>query len=511
MTTPLESATSSPSADGTIRISSDSGTALSRPAIIASAETSETVSVEPGSFRDPSGFIYYRNGTLFRQVQNVCRAEYDLLMASGLYQDLTDKGLLIPHVEDAAEPGMGGDAYRILRPERLAFLSYPYEWCFSQLRDAALATLAIQKQALEHGMSLKDASAYNIQFRAGQPTLIDTLSFEKYEEGKSWIAYRQFCQHFLAPLALMSRVDIRLNQLLRTNIDGVPLDLASRLLPGVTKLQPGLLTHIHLHGAAQKRYESQPVSSASGLGRLGRTALLGLIDSLESTVKHLTWKPDGTTWGDYYSQTNYSDTAMDGKQALVGEMMDAITPAPALVWDLGANTGLFSRIADKRGIATVAWDIDPAAVEKNYLQSRAQNETHLLPLLQDLTNPSPDLGWALRERQSLLRRGPADLVMALALVHHLAIGNNVPLGRVAEFFHSAGRHLIVEFVPKSDSQVQRLLASRQDIFTGYNQPDFEADFGRCFDIVRAAPVPNSERTLYLMRGRAQDHTAFAGE
>ena len=173
------------------------------------------------------------------------------------------------------------------------------------------------------------------------------------------------------PCADEPRGHIRLGQLLRTNIDGIPLDLASRLLPSVTRLQPGLLTHIHLHGAAQKRYAEQPVSSSTGPGRLSRTALLGLIDSLENTVKHLEWKPAGTTWGDYYSQTNYSDSAMDGKRALVGEMLDAITPRPLWSWDLGANTGLFSRIASERNIPTVAWDIDPAAVEKNYLQVRA--------------------------------------------------------------------------------------------------------------------------------------------
>lgn len=466
----------------------------------AADSASSKLSLEPGSFRDPSGFIFYRSGTLFRQVQNGYRNEYDLLMASGLYGVLTEKKLLVPHEEEPTSAAITEGAYRVLRPQRIGFLSYPYEWCFSQLRDAALATLDIQKHALQCGFSLKDASAYNIQFSDGKPLLIDTLSFEMYEEGKSWVAYRQFCQHFLAPLALMSRVDIRLNELLRTNIDGIPLDLASRLLPAVTKLQPGLLTHIHLHGAAQKRYEAKPVSSMSGPGRLSRTALLGIIDSLESTVRSLTWKPDGTTWGDYYSQTNYSEDAMDGKRALVAEMLDAVTPRPALAWDLGANTGLFSRLASERGIPTVAWDIDPAAVEKNYLQCRAAKETRLLPLLQDLTNPSPNLGWALEERRSLLKRGPANVVLALALVHHLAIGNNVPLNRVAQFFRAAGAWLIVEFVPKSDSQVQRLLASRQDIFTGYNQADFETEFRRCFDIVRAVPVPNSERTLYLMRG-----------
>jgi hypothetical protein len=461
-----------------------------------------SLSVDPGSFRDPSGFIFYRDATLLRQVQSGYREEYDLLMGSGLYKALVESGLMISHEEESLTTGLTPDAYRVLRPERVPFISYPYEWCFSQLQDAALATLQIQKEALAFGMTLKDASAYNIQFCAGKPKLIDTLSFERYVEGRPWIAYRQFCQHFLAPLALMSRTDVRLQQLLRIHMDGIPLDLAGSLLPRGTWIQPGLLTHIHLHGAAQKRYEGEAVRRNTGQNQaqVSRTGLLGLVDSLESTVRRLTWKPAGTTWAEYYSQTNYSDEAMGGKRRLVAEFVDAIAPQPRTAWDLGANTGLFSRVASAQGIPTVSMDIDPAAVEKNYLECRGNKETHLLPLLGDLTNPSPDLGWALRERRSLTARGPADLLLALALVHHLAIGNNVPLDRVARFFRDLGEWLIIEFVPKSDSQVQRLLASRDDIFTDYTIAGFEAAFCRHFDIVRSAPVPDSERTLYLLRG-----------
>lgn len=456
--------------------------------------------VDPGSFRDPSGFIYYREGTLFRQVQPGYQPQYDLLMTSGLYQSLTGSGLLVSHEEEPPEKSLTPDAYRVLRPERVPFVSYPYEWCFSQLKDAALATLQIQKEALQRGMTLKDASAYNIQFCKGKPTLIDTLSFERYEEGKPWVAYKQFCQHFLAPLVLMSRVDVRLQQLLRIHIDGIPLDLTSHLLSRGTWVQMGLLTHIHMHGAAQKKYEGEAVQRNTAQAHVTRTGMLGLIDSLEGTVRSQTWQPAGTTWAEYYSQTNYSDEAMGGKRRLVAELLDRITPLPTSVWDLGANTGLFSRVASARGIQTLSMDIDPAAVEKNYLECRANKETHLLPLLGDLTNPSPDLGWALEERRSLNARGPAGLIMALALVHHLAIGNNVPLEHVARYFWSLGEWLIIEFVPKSDSQVKRLLASREDVFPNYTRDGFEAAFRPYYTIVSADPVPDSERTLYLMQG-----------
>ena len=462
-----------------------------------------SVTVEPASFRDPSGFVFYRDGILYRQVRQSYRTHYDLLMQSGLYSDLAAAHLLIAHTEDPVESAAAEDAYRVLRPERLVLISYPYEWCFSQLQDAALLTLDVQKRALNAGMWLKDASAYNVQFSNGKPILIDTLSFERYDEGGPWAAYRQFCQHFLAPLALMSRTDVRLNTLLRTHIDGIPLDLASRLLPRTTWLQPGLLAHIHLHGAAQKRFASEQQKVPDVSARISRTAVLGLIDSLETTVRALKWNPAGTTWADYYANTNYTDAAMKAKQESVRTLLGRIAPAPASVWDLGANTGLFSRVAAAQGAQTVAWDMDPAAVEQNYLECRRNGATKVLPLLGDLTNPSPALGWALTERQSLLDRGPVSLILALALVHHLAIGNNVPLSRIAAFFADLAEWAIVEFVPKSDSQVQRLLRSREDIFDNYTQEGFEAAFQRRFNLIEVLPLPESERSLYLMQAHGR--------
>ena len=211
------------------------------------------------SFRDPSGFLFTRNGILYRQINRAYAEDYARLMDSGLYEKLVKANLLIPHVEVDQAPAEKEAAFKVVQPERAPFISYPYEWSFSQLKDAALATLSIHKRALKLGMSLKDASAYNIQFVRGKAMLIDTLSFEIYKEGEPWIAYKQFCQHFLAPLALMSYRDIRLNQLLRIYIDGVPLDLASALLPFRTKLNFGLLTHIHVHADSQKRYSNKVV------------------------------------------------------------------------------------------------------------------------------------------------------------------------------------------------------------------------------------------------------------
>jgi hypothetical protein len=453
------------------------------------------------SFRDPSGFLFSRQGVLYRQVNQSYSLQYDQLMASKLYARLVYAGLLVPHDEVDLEAEESSTAYRVIKPELLHFISYPYEWSFSQLKDAALATLAIQKQAIEAGMVLKDASAYNIQFHNGKPTLIDTLSFDVYHEGEPWVAYRQFCQHFLAPLALMSYTDVRLSQLLRVYIDGIPLDLAARLLPRRTRYGLGLGTHIHLHAAAQKRYADKAVSPTATTRRMSKISFMGLMDSLESTTRKLTWKPAGTEWGDYYaaSSGHYSPAAFEHKKQLVSQFLEQIHPLQ--VWDLGANTGEFSRLASAKGAHTVAFDIDPAAVEQNYLHLKQTQESYLLPLVMDFTSPSPSLGWHNRERQSLVERAPADALLALALIHHLAISNNVPLPMLAAYMHDLGHWLVIEWVPKEDSQVQKLLASRQDIFSNYHQDGFEASFSEFFHIHQKTPISESPRILYLMEGK----------
>jgi len=446
-----------------------------------------------GSFRDPSGFLFYRDGVLYRQINQSYQEHYELLMSSGLYRELTQVGLLIPHDEVDIPPADSGPVYRIIKPEVIPFVSYPYEWCFGQLKDAALVTLEIQKMALSHGMILKDASAFNIQFRNGRPVLIDTLSFETYQEGRPWVAYRQFCQHFLAPLALMSYLDIRLGQLSRIHLDGIPLDLAATLLPKRTRFSFPLLTNIHLHARSQRHFEARPVNSDRQVKRQG---LQGLVDNLESAIGRLTWKLDDTVWADYYDNTNYSDRAIAHKSELVagyGQKVD-----PKTIWDLGANDGTFSRAVSGNGTPVVAFDFDPAAVEKNYRACRKNHEHHILPLLVDLTNPSPGIGWSHKERMSFIERGPVDLVLALALVHHLAIGNNVPFKYLAAFFAETCRSLIVEFIPKHDSQITRMLATREDVFDTYTRDEFERCFSLHFSIVEKADITDSTRTLYLM-------------
>jgi hypothetical protein len=298
-------------------------------------------------------------------------------------------------------------------------------------------------------------------------------------------------------LALMAYRDVRLSQLLRVYIDGVPLDLASELLPAKTKFNFGLLTHVHIHAGVQKRYSDKVVAPRKG--GMNKQALTGLIESLEGTIKKLTWKPAGTEWGDYYENTNYTDAAFEHKKQLVHEW--SVEKKPALVWDLGGNTGIFSREAALSGAFTVSFDIDPAAVEQNYRTVKSKKEQNILPLVLDLTNPSPALGWDNNERDSFSARGPADMALALAVIHHLAISNNVPLPHLANFFAARCKWLVIEFVPKSDSQVQKLLTSREDIFPNYTREGFETAFSAHFMIHKSESVRDSERTLYLMEVR----------
>ncbi len=450
----------------------------------------------PASFRDPSGFLFERKSRLNRQVNRSYQASYDALMDSGLYKYLSEKQWLIPHREIKTPPPDPGRSYKVIQPDVVRHISYPYEWCFGQLQDAALLTLKVLKAAVRYGMTLKDASAYNIQFHQGRPVLIDTLSFDPYIEGEPWEAYGQFCRHFLAPLALMAYTDVRLSQLMRIYVDGIPLDLAARLLRVRSRWNTGLLIHLHWHAGMQQK-AADPEKARPRPKPVNRTAFLGLIESLQATVRGLRWKSAGTEWGEYYEANNYTETSFREKINRTADFLRRIKPG--VVWDLGGNTGVFSRVAAAQGCDALCFDSDYGAVEKNYRQVKANGETLILPLVLDLANPSPALGWENRERESFLSRGPADAVLALALIHHLAIGNNLPLPRVAEFLAHCGARLIIEFIPKEDTQVQKLLSSRKDIFGDYTRENFEAAFRKLFIVEESVPIPESKRTLYLMR------------
>ena len=449
-----------------------------------------------GSFRDPSGYVYLLDGIIHRVVNKCYKDDYDHLFKSGLYKILTKKNYLIKHEETNILANADNEFYRDIIPINIPFISYPYEWSFSQLKDAALLTLEIQLLALKHNMILKDASAYNVQFKDSKPIFIDTLSFERLQEDKPWQAYQQFCQHFLAPLSLMSKKDIRLSQLLKIYIDGIPLDLTSQLLPLKTYFSFGILSHIHLHAKFQTHYSNNK-KSIKEIKKIKKIDIINICESLKSIITKLYWRPLGTEWISYYAMNNnYEADTMKFKEVFVSENIKKISPN--LVWDFGANTGNFSRLSSNLGFRTISFDIDPACVEINYLEMKKNNETCLLPLHLDLINPSPAIGWGNTERSSLYERDAPQLIMALALIHHLVISNNIPLTKIAKLFYKLSPYLIIVFVPKNDTMVKKLLSTKKNNFNEYNKDNFEKIFGKYYKTLSSKKILNSERIMYCM-------------
>lgn len=460
-------------------------------------KAAQEVEVHSASFRDTAGFVFRHKGTLYRQVNPSGAVDYEALMSTGLYHELARLGWLVSHEEPDATPTTQLTAYKIIRPHELSVISYPYEWCFGQLKDAALLTLDIQLLALKFGMSLKDASAYNIQYDKCRPILIDTLSFEIYEEGAPWPAYRQFCSHFLAPLALMAKREIRLGKLSQNYINGIPLDLASKLLPIRTYLNPSLLAHLHLHAKTQQRYASGRKSHKQPL--VSKIGLTGLLTGLRHTIEKLCWSPVGTQWADYYESNNYSNTAFEYKRWLVDTLI--AKTGIGTVWDIGANSGTFSEIAARYATDVLSFDSDPAAVEQHYSRNKTSSQSHCLPLVMDITSPTPAIGWAGQERESLAQRGPANTIMMLAIIHHLVLSNNTPIVQVRDYTASLCRFLIIEFVPLDDIQAQRLVRGRDNMFGDYNKLAFETVFSERFDLLESATILGTDRVIYLMKKR----------
>ncbi|MFH1283282.1 MAG: SAM-dependent methyltransferase [bacterium] len=447
-----------------------------------------------GSFRDPNGNIFIKNGRICRSIKKTYQQNYDFLIDSGLYGNLISNNLLIPHLE-ANHFDKDENEYKIIEPEIIPFISYPYEWCFDQLKDSALTTLEIQKTALEYNMILKDASAYNLQFKNGRPILIDTLSFEIYDEGSPWIAYRQFCENFLAPLALMSYVDCDLLNLLKTYLDGIPLSTAKNLLHYKARFNMSLLLNIYLQNLTKTISESKNIGHRTYF--IKKNKLTVLMNQLEESITKLKVKKSSTVWTNYYDIADYTENGMNHKKLIVESYLQETKPA--IVWDLGANDGRFSKLASRKGILTVSIDKDHSAVEENYLISKSDSDGFILPLVIDITNPSPKLGFKLEERMSLIDRGPADTVIALGLIHHLIITNNIPINFVASFFNAISRFLIIEFIPEYDSKAKMMLERKKYFHKDLTQERFEAEFKKFFNILKITKIKDSERILYLLK------------
>lgn len=450
----------------------------------------------PSSYRDPSGFLFYHEGRLYRQVNSSFREDFEQFINGGLYQSLTEKGLLVPHETISDNLTGSPDWLATLRPDRVPFISYPYEWCFDMWKDAALTTLEAAKEAMSFDMMLKDASAYNVQWHLGRMRFIDTLSFERYREDRPWIAYRQFCEHFLAPLALMHYRKLPLSPLFLSYPDGLPLGIAAKLLPYRSKWNLNAYLHLHLHA---KLSAAQGDKKQAKSESFSRQKLKNIFRSLEEMIRSFSLKGRTGVWSDYYDEAAQRDDYLGRKKEIIEGWLKKGGYASAI--DAGANEGEFSLLAARQNIYTISCDLDHYSVNNLYSKIKEQRIINLHPLVMDLSHPSPAIGVNNRERASFTDRMQADVALALALVHHLAIGRNIPFKSIAELFRSFARDLIIEYVPKEDEKIRLMLAQKEDIYSWYSREAFLNEFSNYYEVREEQPVGTSGRILFLMSSK----------
>jgi SAM-dependent methyltransferase len=469
----------------------------------------EVARVEPGSFRDRDSRVVVAPDAVYRALSGTGAGDWQALHDSPLLERLTSQERLIA-TEEVGRDALGDGALDILpegtetvlRHERVPFVSYPYEWPFGMLRDAALLQLDLQIAALDEGLTLKDATPYNVQFRGAAPVFIDVGSFERLREGEPWAGYRQFCMLFLYPLLLQAYKDIPFQPWLRGSIDGITPSEAVRFFTFRDRFRRGVLSHVALHARLERRYESREAGEIKEEHRAqykpGRTK--ALIQGMRSVVSKLSWKAGDTAWTNYRQECTYSDADAEHKADFVRAA--AAAAKPGLTWDMGCNDGAYSRIAAEHSDYVVAFDYDQATVEALY-RSLRDGDDRILPLVGNLADPSPGLGWRGLERRTLEDRGRPDLVLALALIHHVSITANVPIAEFLDWLRELGATLVIEFPKREDPMVRKLLSGkREGSNADYELETFERLLGERFEVERSEPLPSGVRILYLARPRA---------
>jgi hypothetical protein len=455
---------------------------------------SSTVIRHPSSYRDPSGFIFEKEGVIYRQVNTCYKEHFDHFIQSGCYKHLVEKGLLIPHEQIHENLTADTNYYTTLKPENLSFISYPYEWSFDMLKDAALLTLQSVKEALDYGMILKDATPYNIQWHKGRLLFIDTISFEKYEE-VPWIAYRQFCENFLGPLLIMHYSKMPLQQLHLAWPDGIPLAVIKSLLPKRSRFSLHTYLHIHLHADISSKKQSSNGTTKP----FSKQKLLNLVSSLEIIIRKLKLPDQKSTWSAYYEEAAQRDNYLEEKKKIINEWINELKPRIKTAVDIGANEGEFSKLLAEKKINTLSADFDSFCINRLYTSIKKSGEKNIQPLVLDLSAPSPAIGVNNEERNSFINRTNVDMILALALIHHLVIGKNIPFVMVADFFRQTTQYLIIEFVPGNDEKVQYMLKQKIASHDNYNQHNFESSFTQHFTIEKKESIQSSYRMLYLMK------------
>jgi ribosomal protein L11 methylase PrmA len=443
-----------------------------------------------GSFRDPGNRVFDAPDAVYRALAADAVDDWRALAASPLAGD--PRIVATEELDDAPAPWAV-----LLRHERVPFVSYPYEWPFSLLKRAALLQLDLLEEALGAGLILKDATPYNVQWQGAEPVFIDVGSFERYRDGSPWEGYRQFCELQLYPLMLTAWKDVPFQPWLRGALDGISPAEMRNLLSLRDRFRRGVTTHVVLHASLERRYADRAGEVKRELKRAGfkKELIVANARGLRKLVDHLDWRGASEAWGDYTRTRTYSADDAERKASFVRDAVRA--HAPSLVWDLGCNDGTYAKIAAAEGAYVVATDADHAVLDR---LARERNE-RILPLVVDLADPSPSLGWRGAERRHLPARGKPDLTLALALVHHLAITRNVPLAELLDWFASLGS-LVVEFVDPSDEMAQRLLAAkREGLHDDYTRDEFERLLGERFDVERTQELAGGRRVLYLAHPR----------
>lgn len=457
----------------------------------------QDLDIEPGSYRDRNGAVFYRNGSVYRGISAAALRNWERLSAAPFFETFTAGGSIVRTERAPVAPGAGKWA-AVLQHARIPFISYPYEWTFGMLKDAALLHLDLMLAALDAGLILKDSSAYNIQWNGAQPVFVDIPSFEVMSQGEPWVGYRQFCELFLYPLMLRAYKGVDFRPWLRGNIDGIPAHALRPLMSLRDLARSGVLMHVVAQNALQRRYADKPQGVRSSLAAAGfdKRLIVSNVTNLKKIVSRLSPGGVKTTWADYTRTHSYDAAEFDAKLAFVREA--AARRHWRLVWDLGCNAGIFSQLAAEHADTVVAMDGDWMAVEHLYRtqQSRADRKK-ILPLVVNLADPSPSQGWQGLERKSLPDRGRPDLTLCLALIHHIVIGANIPMRDFLSWLASLGTALVIEFVGREDEMVQTLLMNKDDQYDDYTAESFEALLASRFKVEEKRPLKGGKRSIYF--------------
>jgi ribosomal protein L11 methylase PrmA len=459
-----------------------------------------TSTVEAGSFRDPLSSVFRHDGGVFRQFSEAGLERFSMAHGTGLLDELVEEGKLVGFrlVADGEVPlpQPSDDIRAVYQHDKLPLISYPYEWAFETLKDAALFHLDLNLRALEHGVQLTDATAYNVQFIGSKPIFIDHGAFEPYQEGTPWIAHRQFCEQFLNPLLLQVYRNVGFNEWYRGRLEGIATSDLASMLPHRAKLRPAILTHVVLPAYFDRKAARAKPSPKAAKGRqfkLPKSGLVGFLTGLRKFISGLSLPGGHTVWGDYATDNSYSSDEADKKRSNVAEFAATYTPATFL--DVGCNSGAYSAVMLQNGAGSgVGLEFDIGAVNAAYVRAKTEN-LNFVPLYQNLANPSPAQGWDASERATLTDRISADAIVALAVLHHLVIGCNVPMERALGWLIERAPMGIVEFVPIDDPMVQTLLAGRRGFTHPYSEELFNAVLESKARVVKSEIVSQTGRRL----------------